>query len=265
MRNWLMFNILITFLLMSGCASRKSMAPLVVHDQPPNTKVSYHIVAKGETLYSIAWRYNLDYKTLAESNNVGHSYRIYPGQKIHLKASPRTPWKQKANKNNSQSRLHVETKANTEVVIKSEPKRLTNKTKLAEKSTKGAARQKDSSWSWPVHGRILSRFNSNNGLNKGIDIAGDLREPVRAASSGTVVYSGEGLRGYGKLIIIKHSEKYLSAYAHNHRLLVAEGDEVVRSEKIAEMGSTGAERVKLHFEIRHDGKPVDPLAYLPPK
>jgi lipoprotein NlpD len=100
-------------------------------------------------------------------------------------------------------------------------------------------------------------------LNKGVDIAGELGQPVLAASDGSVVYAGSGLRGYGELVIIKHSDTYVSAYGHNRRLLVREGQQVKAGQKIAEMGSTGTDRVKLHFEIRRQGKPVDPLQYLP--
>jgi lipoprotein NlpD len=99
--------------------------------------------------------------------------------------------------------------------------------------------------------------------NKGVDISGRLGDPVYAAAPGRVVYSGSGLRGYGKLIIVKHNNRYLSAYAHNHRLLVKEGDPVANGQRIAQMGRTDANRVKLHFEIRRNGKPVDPLSYLP--
>jgi lipoprotein NlpD len=110
---------------------------------------------------------------------------------------------------------------------------------------------------------VIGKFASNGSLNKGIDIAGDLGQPVFAASNGSVVYAGSGLRGYGELIIIKHSDTYVSAYGHNRRLLVREGQTVKAGQTIAEMGSTGADRVKLHFEIRRQGKPVDPLQFLP--
>jgi lipoprotein NlpD len=117
-------------------------------------------------------------------------------------------------------------------------------------------------WAWPARGPLLHSFNS--GANpKGIAIGGEAGAPVLAAGTGKVVYSGSGLRGYGRLIIIKHDENYLSVYAHNSELLVKEGQRVTQGQKIAEMGSTDAERVELHFEIRHVGKPVDPMQYLP--
>ena len=118
-------------------------------------------------------------------------------------------------------------------------------------------------WSWPATGKVLAGFN-DSGSAKGVDIAGNDGQPVYAAAPGKVVYSGAGLRGYGKLVIIKHNKTYLSAYAHNSQLLVKEGQVIAKGQKIAEMGSTDTDRVKLHFEIRKLGKPVDPLKYLPP-
>jgi lipoprotein NlpD len=118
-------------------------------------------------------------------------------------------------------------------------------------------------WAWPAKGRIVAGFSETANL-KGIDIAGTPGEPVRASAAGRVVYAGSGLRGYGKLIIIKHNATYLSAYAHNREILVKEGQQVTRGQKIAEMGNTDADQFKLHFEIRRLGKPMDPTKYLPP-
>lgn len=116
-------------------------------------------------------------------------------------------------------------------------------------------------WAWPADGRVLGR--SSEGDAKGLDIGGTRGEPVRAAAGGRVVYQGSGLRGYGQLIIVKHNDEFLSAYAHNDRIYVKEGDVVKRGQKIADMGSSGSDRVKLHFEIRRQGVPIDPLKYLP--
>jgi lipoprotein NlpD len=118
-------------------------------------------------------------------------------------------------------------------------------------------------WLWPATGKLVTGFSDNANL-KGIDIAGKVGQPVLASAGGKVVYAGSGLRGYGKLIIIKHNKNYLSAYAHNKDILVKEGQQVARGQKIAEMGNTDADQVKLHFEIRRLGKPMDPLKYLPP-
>jgi lipoprotein NlpD len=117
-------------------------------------------------------------------------------------------------------------------------------------------------WSLPTHGRIITQFSESDN-RKGIDIAGKLGQPVMASANGKVVYSGSGLRGYGKLIIIKHNNTFLSAYAHNNKILVKEGQSVSRGQKIAEMGKTDAKQVELHFEVRRYGKPVDPAKYVP--
>jgi lipoprotein NlpD len=118
-------------------------------------------------------------------------------------------------------------------------------------------------WGWPAKGKVITQFSESTSF-KGIDIAGSAGQPVTASAGGKVVYAGSGLRGYGKLVIIKHNDSYLSAYAHNRDILVKEGQQVVKGQKIAEMGNTDSDQVKLHFEIRRQGKPVDPLRYLPP-
>lgn len=116
-------------------------------------------------------------------------------------------------------------------------------------------------WRWPASGQVLAWFDDNG--NKGVDIAGEPGDPVTASAAGSVVYAGSGLRGYGKLVIIKHNDEFLTAYAHNQDLLVKEGEQVKQGQKIAELGSTDADRPKLHFEIRQQGKPVDPAKFLP--
>jgi len=120
-------------------------------------------------------------------------------------------------------------------------------------------------WRWPAPGKVMQAFSESGTVNKGIDIVGNLGDPVLAAAPGKVVYAGSGLLGYGQLIIIKHNDQFLSAYAHNRILAVKEGDDIKAGQKIAEIGASGADKVKLHFEIRRDGKPVDPEIYLPPR
>lgn len=129
--------------------------------------------------------------------------------------------------------------------------------------TQNIAKQNSKSWLWPVTGKIITRFKENNDMNKGIDIANIKGTPIVSVLPGKVVYSGQGLRGYGQLLIIKHDGQYLSAYAHNDELLVKEGQHVEQGQVIAKMGRSDSDQVKLHFEIRHKGKPVDPLGYLP--
>ncbi|MFA7606068.1 MAG: peptidoglycan DD-metalloendopeptidase family protein [Rhodocyclaceae bacterium] len=130
-------------------------------------------------------------------------------------------------------------------------------------ATTATTAPKSSAWIWPASGRLIAGFNEAS--NKGVDIGGNPGDPVVASAGGKVVYSGSGLRGYGKLVIIKHDENYLTAYAHNRELLVKEGDSVTQGQKIAELGSTDADKPKLHFEIRRQGRPVDPMSYLPPR
>ncbi len=250
-------NILITCVLLLGCGQNTQYAPVTDSTQPPSEKLTHHIVAKGETLYSIAWRYNLDYKKLGSVNGLAGSFSIYPGQRLHLSESvtaPNPPIKK-------QAKL---VKVSPEKTVPKRP-RSKKETPKAVKQTRSKTKSKSLSWVWPAKGRLSSGFQANGGLNKGIDIKGNMGEPVIAASSGKVVYSGEGLRGYGKLVIVKHSEKYLSAYAHNRTIYVKEGAYVKQGQKIAEMGSTGTDSVKLHFEIRYDGKPINPLKRLPKK
>lgn len=134
---------------------------------------------------------------------------------------------------------------------------------LATTDNKAAAVESDNVWAWPTTGKVVERFDEAH--NKGIDIGGNVGDPVYAASDGQVVYSGSGLPGYGKLVIIKHTDDYVSAYAHNNEILVTQGQAVKRGQRIADLGMTDASSPRLHFEIRRRGTPVDPLAYLPPR
>ncbi len=251
----LLSNILITALFLTGCGQNTHYAPVTDSHQPPSEKLTHHLVAKGETLYSIAWRYNMDYRKLAASNGIPSDFKIYPGQRLNLTESvtpsaPAIPQRTKL------------TKVSPKPSVTQKP-RSKKETPLVAKPPTSSTKRNPRNWVWPAKGKLISGFQSNRGLNKGIDIRGNLRDSVIAAAAGRVVYSGEGLRGYGKLVIVKHSDKYLSAYAHNHRILVDEGADVTQGQKIAEMGSTGTDSVKLHFEIRYDGKPINPLKYLP--
>lgn len=250
-----LFNILITVFLLAACGQNPHRVEVTDTRQPPSEKLTHHTVVKGETLYSIAWRYNLDFNKLAAANGISGKYQIYPGQRIRLTESVTA-------RKSTSSKASKSVKASP----KKQTKSLTRSKKETQKST-SASKSSDAkaplTWVWPARGKLIAGFRANGGLNKGIDLQGKLGEPVLAAASGRVVYSGEGLRGYGKLVIVKHSEKYLSAYAHNRSVFVNEGSYVKQGQKIAEMGSTGTDTVKLHFEIRYDGKPVDPIRILP--
>jgi len=261
-----LFVILIALLLLTSCASH-SPAPVLDRSKTVTNRPKTHIVVPGDTLFSIAWRYGLKYEILAKYNGIAPPYVIRPSQVIRLDVAgssvPATS-KQQAAKRASGVNPPAQTgRGKPAPLIKNDKARQENKTAtsgtVANKTQTWAAPQ----WRWPVRGPLLSSFQGSNALNKGIDLGGKLGEPVLAAAGGQVVYSGNGLRGYGKLLIVKHNETFLSAYAHNDRLLVKEGDFVKAGQRIADMGSSGTDRVKLHFEIRRDGTPVDPLKFLP--
>lgn len=207
-----------------------------------------YLVQPGDTLYSIAWRYNVDYHELAAWNDIGSDYLIYPGQtlQLHPAAGQSVPAEPGASS--------APTRASDSVAQASS---------APERSTVRVAETGSPSWQWPVDGTLLARFHDQNATGKGIDIGGSVGQEVDAAAGGKVVYSGSGLIGYGKLIIIDHNGRFLSAYAHNSEMYVEEGDRVNAGERIAAMGVGPGQTPMLHFEIRVDGKPVDPLKYLP--
>ncbi|MEL7297628.1 MAG: peptidoglycan DD-metalloendopeptidase family protein [Pseudomonadota bacterium] len=192
-----------------------------------------YTVKSGDTLYSIAFRFGLDQRELARWNNLRDATLIYPGQRLRLTAPP----------------------AGSST---------TNATRRTASTTVRSAPVTPRNWAWPTRGRVVSQFNLNAQVARtGVLIGGQRGQPVLAADSGEVVYSGGGLKGYGKLIIIRHDVNFLSAYGHNAALLVAEGERVKRGQKIATMGDTASKQPRLHFEVRQSGKPIDPLPLLP--
>ena len=228
----------------------------------PPVYFGQHVVQSGDTLYKIAWRYGRELRELAETNNLKPPYIIVPGQKISLEKSLSH---RVHSKKSSKSQY-----AETSNVTKSKKTVSERKTVTKNKKYKNF---KNIKWMWPHVGPIIAKYYSRSsgnvdGLaqgvpNKGIDISGQIGDPILAAADGEVVYAGNGLLGYGNLVIINHSEHYLSAYAHNRKILVKEGQIIKIGQKIAEMGSSESQQTKLHFEIRKDGQPVDPLKYLP--
>ena len=212
----------------------------------------FHTVKAGETLYSIAWTYGYDYKVVAGWNDIKPPYTIKLGQRIRVAPPPEF---------DARTAQHGYPSFNTE-------DRGTNARTLSHKDRKKTGTNNSNkdvavNWQWPVNGKVVRNFSAAGNGNKGVDIVGDFNQPVYAAAGGEVVYSGSGLRGYGNLIIIKHNELYLSAYAHNNKLLVKEGETLEKGKQIATMGNSDTDTVMLHFEIRRDGKPVDPLSFLP--
>ncbi len=298
-------------LVVGGCADEPRLAPVI--DKSPgarqvakpaipkapakpegDSRPEFYAVQKGDTLYSIALEHGLDYKDVAQWNNISDPATISTGQQLRLKSLPdavvtapllTTPGVEgrpvdsleaKPLPPSASGMLKTEPKAvkvpysdqalaqmqksealRAKIEPAPEPK---PESKTESKIPEAAVSEID--WGWPATGKVVSGFSESANL-KGVDIAGKLGQPVLASAPGKVVYSGSSLRGYGKLIIIKHNDTYLSAYAHNSEILVKEGQAVVKGQKIGEMGSSDADQVKLHFEIRRLGKPVDPLKYLP--
>jgi lipoprotein NlpD len=248
---------------LAGCGGSSSLAPVghtgktTRSQSTVNRRASSHVVRKGETLYSIAFRYGKDYRQLARLNGIRSPYTIYVGQRLLVKA-PKT-----RNKTTKVTKKRVTTSKKQVSGSKSTNNtraRSVARTTTVNKTAAGSGKVK---WHWPTQGKVIETYSSKDDTSKGIDISGRLGQAVTASAAGRVVYSGSGLRGYGKLIIVKHNERFLSAYAHNRKLLVKEGQHVKQGQKIAEMGRSGVDRVKLHFQIRRDGKPIDPLRYLP--
>ena len=226
--SWLMrvAIVVIASLLLSACVTR------------PTWRSDEHIVRRGETLFSIAWRYSKDHKDLARWNRLGDGSLIHPGQVIRL-----TP--------PSGSTTPAATRRNP-------PK----KTPPARPLPTIPA-QRPPPWAWPTRGRISVNFGGKPGTGTGILINGKRGQPIAAAASGRVVYAGSGLIGYGQLIILKHNDTYLSAYGYNASLLVKEGEIIRKGQRIATMGEGPERKARLHFEIRRNGKPVNPRQYLP--
>ena len=256
--------------ILLGACAKSTLAPLVHRDEVkiPRPVVTqrdraareapaapgqdgYHTVASGDTLSLIAWRYQLDYKPLARWNNIGPPYTIYPGQRIRLQPV--------AGQTGGGAQPALAQK--TAPAAKKPP--AARKKPPAKPKARPAQAGGRIAWSWPASGRLLALDSPI--ARQGLSISGQPEQPIKTAAAGEVIYSGSRLLGYGKLIIIKHSEVYLSAYAHNSKLLVNEGDKVGPGQTISRMGQDATGRYLLHFEIRRHGKPVDPRKYLPEK
>lgn len=260
-------------LMLEGCAS--GYAPVSDRSSALDNKVELvrssrhksapttYRVKRGDTLYSIAWRYGLDYRELARANNIDQNFRINAGQQLRLKERNTAAQVASTNDTGDQSvkpqttSQTMNTGNHTSTVKPAETLALQTAPLVA------SVESKDLIWQWPAKGRIISYYSDKGNVNKGINMEGQRGEPVYAAAAGKVVYAGSGLLGYGNLIIINHNQEYLSAYAHNSNIFVKENENVNVGAKVAEIGNSGATRMMLHFEIRKDGKPVNPLRYLP--
>lgn len=263
---WLLVAV---FLLLCACGRQTVKAPVgdrtaaTAPPPPPaavaiplntsNADANSYEVVPGDTLYSIAWQHGLGHRQIAKWNHLAPPYTIHAGERLRVRPYPEelatrvSPPKPKEAE--LPSRPYTPSPAiskSFEVHEESQPQ--SNETPR---------------WEWPTDGPLMKQKDGKMEGKQGIDIGGRAGQPVRAAADGRVVYSGSGLVGYGQLIIIKHSNNFLSAYAHNRRVLVKEGDQLAGGQEIAEMGSTGTDRPMLHFEVRQDGKPVNPMRYLP--
>ena len=284
---------LLAALGLSGCAS-DGPAPVEDHSlnagtsrpratapppKPAPAPGGTYRVQRGDTLYSIAFRHGVDYRDLAGWNGIAPPYTIYPGRDLKLAparaatkppvaqaAPPPKPAASPAAASTSPKPAPFEPVASsppsTNAGTPSHVGSPTSPPPVAPPPSEPAA-SGDIAWRWPADGQVVGGYVAGDPMKQGIDIAGKAGAPVKAAADGTVVYSGNGLIGYGELIIVKHSPGFLSAYGHNQKRLVQEGDKVKAGQTIAEMGSSGASRDELHFEIRKNGKPTNPLDYLP--
>jgi lipoprotein NlpD len=275
--------------------SARTSTPSPAATRPATSQIApstngLHTVRRGDTLYAIAFANNLDYREIARWNRIESVDRILVGQVLRLTPPPgaveiqpldedprpsarplaepallRTPqavllpyseanWAQVS----SAPAVAAATPAAVKPVPPAAAPAVAAATPVPLPAPPGASVE---SWQWPADGTLAGRFGAAGG--KGIDIVGKRNTPVIAVAPGKVVYSGSGLRGYGRLLIVKHAGEFLSAYAHNETILVKEGDNVTAGQKIALMGDSDADRVQLHFEIRRYGKPLDPLVYLP--
>ncbi|WP_374514746.1 peptidoglycan DD-metalloendopeptidase family protein [Niveibacterium sp.] len=279
--------------------SRPSGAAVTPDAAPVVARPGYYIVKRGDTLISIALEHGQDWRDIANWNAIENPNLILVGQELRVKPADGTASKPVVSATIESKPLEPKTTtaapAKTDESLRRDPKggkvaysdqALAAAVKADEASRSGAkpvvvapvadakpvvdAPKKDDAkpatddefeWVWPAAGKVVNGFNDSS--NKGLDIGGQIGDPVLAAAAGKIVYVGAGLRGYGNLVIIKHNATFLSAYAHNQKILVKEGQSVRKGQEIAALGDSDADRAKLHFEIRRQGKPVDPLKYLP--
>ena len=243
-------------------AKKTPVVPAAEVAAGPKQVPAYYTVSKGDTLYSIAWNYGYDYRDVANWNAISPPYVIYPGQRIRFS--------DKSGELSSHNQEPVPAAVLTPGPIIIKKKTGTDESLQKETTTSptparavqpGPPSGDAFSWTWPTQGTIVKA--DTPVAKNGIDIAGKQGQQIYASAPGEVVYSGSGLLGYGRLIIIKHNDTFLSAYAHNSDMLVKEGDHVKGGQNIALMGETANGKTLLHFEIRKNGQPVDPLKYLP--
>lgn len=225
--------------VLNGCTDDSQPAPVIDAWYQKGAASDFYVVQRDDTIYSIAFAFGLDYRSLAAANHLNPPYHITKGERLRMTHTPVGQYQ-----------------------AESHPPMPFVHAAAASTPSYGVPLEGAPGWHWPVKGRLMHSFSRLPNGHPGLSIAGKLGESVRAASGGVVVYSGDGVRGYGNLIIIKHNDSYLSAYAFNQENLVNVGDRVVAGTVIAHMGKNDAGRTLLYFEIRHNGVPVNPLPLL---
>ena len=244
--------IVVCCLMLVGCGS--TPAPVSSRTPPPSQKIKYHIVGQGDTLFAIAWRYELSVEPLARANGLLRPFHIYLGQRLTLDMS--------------QARATYPKPAQVDKAVPIKDIRPATRQPTVKKQTRVTQPKSYSlpkgkwRWQWPVKGAVARHYDTNR-VFKGLNIQSDKGRKVGSAAPGVVVYAGRALRGYGQLLIIKHSETYLSAYAHNRKMFVQEGQKVAAGQRISEVGGDPENSGRLYFEIRKNGKPIDPIRLLP--
>jgi lipoprotein NlpD len=267
-----------------GTEMKKPAPPAPVAPITPTAQIKKpletqnYVVQKGDTMYSIAFMHGVDYRDLAELNNIENPGAIQIGQQLRIPVpvptkivEPKPPVVHAATPPGGMKtqpkvgKIPYSDKALAQALAMQDDTQQEVAPVVPDNAPVPPIKESDEEgleWGMPTNGRVITVY-SENANRKGVDIAGRRGQAIVASAAGKVVYSGSGLRGYGKLVIIKHNKTFLSAYAHNDQILVKEGQNVTKGQQIAEMGETDSDQVKLHFEIRKFGKPVDPAQYLP--
>lgn len=230
-----------------------------------------YVVNRGDTLFYIAWISGNDYRELASKNNISEPFHLTVGQVLDvgngvnnkISHSENVTASSNISQSGSSQMNHNPDKMNKQPTTSPTSQQTASESQGQKQSSVVSSTVSKINWLWPTSGKVIDSFSASAGGNKGIDIAGNKGQAITSAADGKVVYAGNALRGYGNLIIVKHNDDYLSAYAHNDTMLVSEQQDVKAGQKIATMGNTGASSVRLHFEVRYKGKSVNPLQFLP--